>query len=101
MILPYSPEHRTLWNRTINESRNGTFLLHRNYMDYHSDRFEDASLLWQDHQGRTLGLFPACWHPRLPKTIVSHAGLTYGGCILTRRIGLVQVGEMLREAIGY
>ena len=101
MILPYSPEHRTLWNRTINESRNGTFLLHRNYMDYHSDRFEDASLLWQDHQGRTLGLFPACWHPLLPKTIVSHAGLTYGGCILTRRIGLVQVGEMLREAIGY
>lgn len=101
MILPYSPEHRTLWNRTINESRNGTFLLHRNYMDYHSDRFEDASLLWQDHQGRTLGLFPACWHPRLPKTIVSHAGLTYGGCILTQRIGLVQVGEMLREAIGY
>ena len=101
MILPYSPEHRTLWNRTINESRNGTFLLHRNYMDYHSDRFEDASLLWQDHQGRILGLFPACWHPRLSKTIVSHAGLTYGGCILTRRIGLVQVGEMLSEAIGY
>ena len=101
MILPYSPEHRTLWNRTIDESRNGTFLLHRSYMDYHSDRFEDASLLWQDHHGRTLGLFPACWHPRLPKTIVSHAGLTYGGCILTRRIGLVQVGEMLREAIAY
>ena len=101
MILPYSPEHRTLWNRTIDESRNGTFLLHRSYMDYHSDRFEDASLLWQDHHGRTFGLFPACWHPRLPKTIVSHAGLTYGGCILTQRIGLVQVGEMLSEAVAY
>ena len=101
MILPYSPEHRTLWDRTIDESRNGTFLLHRSYMDYHRERFEDASLLWLDQHGRAVGLFPACWHPLLPKTIVSHAGLTYGGCMLTPRIGLVQVGEMLRETIAY
>ena len=101
MILPYTPDHRTLWDRTIDESRNGTFLLHRSYMDYHRERFEDASLLWQDQRGRTLGLFPACWHPRVPKTIVSHAGLTYGGCVLSPRIGLVQVGEMLREILAH
>ena len=101
MILPYTPDHRTLWDRTIDESRNGTFLLHRSYMDYHRERFEDASLLWQDQRGRKQGLFPACWHPRLPKTIVSHAGLTYGGCVLSPRIGLVQVGEMLHEILAH
>ena len=38
-IRRYSPEDADLWNRFVNDSRQGTFLLRRDYMDYHSNRF--------------------------------------------------------------
>ncbi len=59
-------------------SRNGTFLFHRSYMDYHADRFADHSLMvW--HKGRLCGLLPGnvCGN-----TFFSHQGLTYGGLLL-------------------
>ena len=33
------------WNHFVAQSKNGTFLLDRRYMDYHADRFEDHSLM--------------------------------------------------------
>ena len=44
-IIPYSINHRDVWNQFVRQSRNGTFLIDRRFMDYHSDRFVDCSLL--------------------------------------------------------
>ena len=44
-IEPYTPAEASLWDATVETSRNGTFLLRRGYMDYHSHRFADRSLL--------------------------------------------------------
>jgi Acetyltransferase (GNAT) domain len=66
------------WNRFVTESSNGTFLLNRQFMDYHSDRFNDASLIVMDGSD-IVGLLPASIHDR---TVSSHAGLTYGGLIV-------------------
>lgn len=66
------------WNRFNAASKNGTFLLDRNYMDYHRKRFEDHSLLAFDTDGTLLALIPA---HRRDGMLISHGGLTYGGVI--------------------
>ena len=56
---PYDPQtDRTLWNDFNRCSRNGSFLFDRGYMDYHADRFSDASLIAL-RKGRPAALLPA------------------------------------------
>lgn len=76
---PYTPDFSRQWDEFVRVSRNGTFLFQRDYMDYHSDRFRDASLVAL-RGGRPLALLPACLLP--DGTLSTHAGLTYGGWIL-------------------
>ena len=44
-IEKYTASYYNLWNDFIQRSKNGTFLFHRDFMEYHSDRFNDFSLL--------------------------------------------------------
>lgn len=82
-IRRYNPAtDRELWDASVKASRNGTFLVLRDYMDYHADRFEDLSLI-AELRGHT-ALLPASVI-RLPdgtRELHSHPGLTYGGWIL-------------------
>lgn len=74
----YSPAHRAEWDDFVARSRNGTFLLQRGYMDYHSDRFRDCS--WMAYQnGKLRALLPANIDDA--GVLHSHQGLTYGGWI--------------------
>ncbi len=76
-IVEYTPEHRQTWNDFVSASKNGLFLFHRDYMEYHSDRFQDHSLLFlQD--GRTVALLPANVKEGV---LYSHGGLTFGGVV--------------------
>lgn len=76
-IVRYTPAKADEWNRFVASSKNGTFLFDRRYMDYHSDRFEDCSLMvYRKH--RLFALLPG---NRLGDTFYSHQGLTYGGFI--------------------
>jgi hypothetical protein len=77
-IRQYSPADAPLWNEFIAKSKNGTFLFDRRYMDYHSDRFADSSLIAADDNGTWLSVMPA---NRVGNTVLSHGGLTYGGFI--------------------
>ena len=80
------------WNEFIARSRNGTFLLDRRYMDYHSARFTDHSLLLRDGDGRLLGLLPANVQD---DALASHGGLTYAGLVVAPKTGVLQVLGML------
>ncbi len=75
-IERYSPEDARLWDKLVAESRQGTLLHMRGYMDYHSDRFRDCSLI-ASRKGKPTALLPA----NLSKEgiLCSHGGLTYGG----------------------
>lgn len=66
------------WDRFVREARNGTFLFERGYMDYHSDRFSDSSLMAYKN-GRLLALLPADLSSE--GVLRSHGGLTYGGWV--------------------
>lgn len=80
-IVQYTPQLADEWDAFVRESKNGTFLLERRFMDYHADRFSDCSLmLYEDHE--LVALFPANW-VEADATIYSHQGLTYGGLIFT------------------
>ncbi|MGE3482137.1 MAG: GNAT family N-acetyltransferase [Gammaproteobacteria bacterium] len=76
----YAASDASVWDECVRNSRNGTFLHHRSYMDYHADRFPDASLFVLD--GDTIiALLPATMQGG---ELHSHAGLTYGGLIVGR-----------------
>ncbi len=88
----YTPEHAPAWNEFVRASRNGTFLFDRGYMDYHADRFEDASLLFFDSAERLVAILPA---HRRGTELVSHGGLTYGGFVTSARMTLLTMQNCL------
>lgn len=95
VIRPYDPALRQLWDDFVDDSKNGTFLFRRGYMDYHADRFADASLML--FQGDQLAaLLPAS---RDGETVTSHGGLTYGGFVSGERMTLPAMLEIFQAAL--
>ena len=97
--VPYNPADREIWNRFVKSSKNGTFLLDRDYMDYHSDRFHDCSLMFYK-KGALIALLPAN-HLKEEGTVQSHGGLTYGGLITGVSFTAEDALEVFSCAIGY
>lgn len=82
-IRSYTLEDRVAWDAFVAQSKNGTFLFQRDYMDYHADRFPDASLMAYDDDGAIRALLPAT---RREDELSSHGGLTYGGFVTDKRM---------------
>ena len=85
-IRRYSAEMADAWNAFNRCARNGHFLFDRNFMDYHADRFADASLMVMEDDA-PIGLLPL---NRRGDEAWSHQGLTFGGLILDD-LGAAQV----------
>ncbi len=81
-ILQYEAKLSNDWDYFIKSSKNGTFMLNRNYMDYHSDRFTDNSLMFYDDD-KLAAIIPASLHGN---ELISHGGLTYGGIITDKKM---------------
>lgn len=81
----YSPELIDVWNDFIEDAVNGHFMFNRNFMEYHSDRFRDASVLLFGENGILQGVFPA---NKSERTIFSHQGLTFGGMVYSKRLNI-------------
>ena len=96
-IVRYTPEHKTEWNRFVAQSKNGTFLFDRNYMDYHSDRFLDFSLMFY-LEGRLYALMPA---NKKGDVFQSHAGLTYGGLVMDAKTTAALTVMLFQELKDY
>ena len=96
-IIRYTPEKAEEWNDFVAHSKNGTFLFNRDYMDYHSDRFEDHSLMFY-RDGRLYGLMPA---NRKGNVFQTHAGLTYGGLVMDAKTTAAATVELFRELNDY
>lgn len=95
-LIPYSPMMKKEWDKFITLSKNATFLLMRDYMDYHTERFSDLSLVFL-RNGAIYALLPAC---RSGDTIYSHAGLTYAGLIMNAKCtasGVLDIFALLQD----
>lgn len=112
-IIPYSVNRKETWDTFIDMSKNGTFLLKRSFMDYHSDRFFDCSLLIYsgispDDEYKEMNLttkdlvavFPANWD-RERGTVYSHQGLTYGGLVVLPDVTQKEVMDMMQVILRY
>lgn len=95
-IERYTPEAKGEWDGFIEGSKNGTFLFHRDYMEYHRDRFEDHSIVIRDAAGRLLALLPA---HRRDSVLESHGGLTYGGFVVDDRMKAIPMVEVLDRTL--
>ena len=85
------------WNAFIGQAKNATFLFHRDFMEYHSDRFQDYSLIVMDDEK---------WVAVLPANVVgnevfSHQGLTYGGLVLLEKTGAATVEIILNAILSF
>lgn len=97
-ITRYTAADKQLWDSFVKDSKNGTFLFLRDYMDYHADRFTDYSLLFRDKKGNVVAILPAniTEEEDGSRTIHSHKGLTYGGLLYTDKVQAEQVIEMFK-----
>lgn len=86
------------WDEFVAHSRNATFLHFRAYMDYHSDRFHDHSLVFRNDKGKIVALLPANAEG---ETLYSHQGLTYGGLIIAMKTSAREVIEAFRLLTDY
>ena len=76
-IKKYTVDKFIIWNEFIANAKNGHFMFDRNYVEYHSDRFQDYSLMFYD-KNTLLAVLPGSIKD---STVVSHGGLTFGGII--------------------
>lgn len=86
----------SLWDQAT-EQFNGHFMFQRPYMDYHSERFEDASLVFKQAD-KIVALLPA---NRKGDSLLSHGGLSFGGLLHDPTLGGAQVLQMASELIEY
>lgn len=73
----YGPDDQARWDDFVRQACNGHFMFCRPFMDYHSDRFTDASLIVEE-EGAWLAILPA---NRVGDDLWSHQGLTFGGLV--------------------
>ena len=92
-IVRYRPDLAREWNQFVEASKNGTFLFDRHYMDYHADRFSDHSLLFYD-KGRLQAVLPA---NARGDVLQSHAGLTYGGLLMSQQLRAAEKLTLFKE----
>lgn len=89
----YTPDQAPSWDDFVSRSRNATFLHMRGYMDYHRDRFTDASLILRDDKGGVAALLPANIEGG---RVISHGGLTYGGLLVSGKTDVMAVCQAFR-----
>jgi hypothetical protein len=97
-VEAYRARHKKLWDDFVRASKNGTFLLFRDYMEYHAARFKDHSLLIWDAKDNLSAVLPANLDQ---DTLVSHGGLTFGGFITQASMKLPQMLELFEATLAY
>ena len=97
-IKQYNPSYYTIWNSFIAEAKNATFLFHRDFMEYHKERFEDYSLLVFDAKENLRAVLPA---NRVGEVVYSHQGLTYGGFVFDEKIKLAEIISLVKETLEF
>ena len=96
-VIRYDDNKASEWNQFINGSKNGLFLFDRTYMDYHKVRFSDHSLMIYKKE-KLKAVLPATENSKM---IYSHAGLTFGGLIMSFDLKTGECLDIFDEIIRY
>lgn len=93
-IKKYDRNDYNMWNEFIAQAKNATFLFHRDFMEYHQDRFEDFSLLIFEDE-KLKAILPA---NKKENSVYSHQGLTYGGLVFSPKLNAEKV-ELILDTV--
>lgn len=85
------------WNNFIGQAKNATFLFHRNFMEYHNDRFQDYSIVVLDKE-KWVAVLPATISE---KVVYSHQGLSYGGLVYNKKVKLASVILIFKAILSF
>ena len=96
-IIRYTEEYRAQWEQFVSNSKNGTFHLSRNFIDYHGTKFNDHSLLAFDEE-KLVGVLPM---NVVEQAVYCHQGLTYGGWVLAQNIRLDEFHALFKNFLNY
>ncbi|AWG21694.1 GNAT family N-acetyltransferase [Flavobacterium faecale] len=96
-VKKYTTEEYSQWNAFVSGAKNATFLFHRDFMEYHQDRFEDCSLMVFENE-KIVAILPA---NRLGKMLLSHQGLSYGGLVYTQDLRLTSVVSIFAAVLKF
>jgi len=96
-VEKYNLAQKQLWDAFIKNSKNGTFLFERDFMEYHKDRFQDFSLLVYE-SSKLLAVLPA---NKMNDELYSHQGLTYGGFVLSKKVKFEKVLLIVQATLQY
>lgn len=96
-IKRYSSLDKDVWNGFLQTAKNSSLLFDRGYMDYHSDRFYDHSLMIY-RKGKLFALLPANEDSGI---FYSHQGLTYGGMIMSPKANTVDIINIFQLTNNY
>tara|TARA_R110002049_G_scaffold116110_1_gene268468 strand:- start:31331 stop:32308 length:978 start_codon:yes stop_codon:yes gene_type:complete len=93
----YASSHYSEWNAFLLGAKNATFLFHRDFMEYHNDRFEDFSLMVYK-KGKLFALLPA---NKVGNKVYSHQGLTYGSLVLLNKAKLTDAFYAFKKMLEF
>ena len=89
----YSANQKEEWDDLIRRSKIDSFLFFRDFMDYHSHRFQDLSFLIY-RKSKLVAVLPGNLDANI---YYSHQGLTYGGIVTTTKLVLIEVIEIFSK----
>ncbi|STX27709.1 Uncharacterized protein involved in methicillin resistance [Legionella beliardensis] len=78
----YNPSNKNEWDRFIDTCKTPLFFFKRDFLEYHADRFTDASFMFYIDDVLMAVLPATC----KDKVLNSHGGLTFGGLLLSSKI---------------
>ncbi len=96
-IVKYTVDQKNNWNEFVRNSKNSHFFFLRDYMEYHSDRFDDFSLMIFDETDKLIAILPANIKENI---LYSHQGLTFGGFLVDDRMKteiMLEIFESLKH----
>ncbi|GIZ10129.1 GNAT family N-acetyltransferase [Flavobacterium sp. UMI-01] len=94
-IKRYTATDYKQWNDFVQQAKNATFLFHRDFMEYHKDRFEDYSLMVYEGT-KLVAVLPA---NRVGEVVHSHQGLSYGGLVYGESLKLASVIAVFQKIL--
>ena len=92
----YRLSDRVDWDDFVSHAKNYHFMFHRDYMEYHAEKFTDFSLMARNDKGEVIGILPANLSNR---TLHSHQGLSFGGLCVRKDVTMSMVLDVFNSII--
>ncbi|WP_214646640.1 GNAT family N-acetyltransferase [Acinetobacter sp. ANC 5378] len=93
-IKKYEDADKIAWNEFLLNCKNYHFMFNRDFMEYHSNRFEDFSLIFKNDKEEIIALLPGNIKDNI---FYSHQGLTFGGFLINRETHVVDMLDIFSK----